>query len=57
MFDLPTGGFHRFGQAKFAYDGLILYLSQFILLPQLPLKTMLVLKEVKIDSKIIIPLC
>jgi hypothetical protein len=30
--------FHRFGPAKFAYGGSILGLSQFTLLPQLPLK-------------------
>ncbi len=30
--------FHEFGQAKFAYDGLILGCSQFTLLPQLSLK-------------------
>ena len=41
--------FHGFGQAKFAYGGLILGLSQFALLPQL----MLGLKVVKISSKII----
>ncbi len=29
--------FHGFGQGKFAYGGLILGLSQFTLLPQLPL--------------------
>jgi len=44
--------FHRFKQAKFAYSGSILGSSQFTLLPQLPLKTMLILKVVKIDSKI-----
>jgi len=44
--------FHGFGQAKFAYGGSILGLSQFTLLPQLPLKMMLILKEVKINSKI-----
>ncbi len=43
-----------FGQAKFAYGGLVLGSSQFALLPQLPLKTMLGIKVVKIDSKIII---
>jgi hypothetical protein len=47
-------GFHGFGQAIFAYGGTVLGLSQFTLLPQLPLKTMLDLKVVKIDSKIII---
>jgi len=44
--------FHGFGQAKFAYGGSILGSSQFTLLPQLPLKTMLSLKVVKIDWKI-----
>jgi len=41
-----------FGQAKFANGGSILGSSQFTLMPQLPLKTMLILKVVKIDSKI-----
>jgi len=44
--------FHGFGQAKFANGGSILSSSQFTLLSQLPLKTMLSLKVVKIDSKI-----
>jgi len=48
--------FHGFGQAKFAYGGLVLGSSQFSLLPQLPLKTMLDLKAVKIDSKLIMSL-
>jgi len=43
-----------FVQAKFAYGGWILGSSQFTLLPQLPLKTMLDFKVVKIDFKIII---
>ncbi len=43
---------HRIEQAKFAYGGLILGSSQFTLLRQLPLKTILSLKVVKIDSKI-----
>jgi len=47
------GAFHGFGQAKFAYGGSILGSSLYKLLPQLPLKTMLNLKLVKIDSKII----
>ncbi len=38
--------FHGFGQAKFASGGLILGSSQFTLLPQLPLKTMLSLSSV-----------
>jgi len=46
--------FHGFGQAKFAYGGSILGLSQFTLLPQLTLKMMLNLKVVKFDSKKII---
>jgi len=46
--------FHGFGQAKLAYGSSILDWSQFTLLPQLPLQTMLDLKVVKIDSKIII---
>jgi len=46
--------FHGFGQAKFADGGLILGLSQFAQLPQLPLKMMLDSKKIKIDSKIII---
>ncbi len=49
--------FHRFGQARFAHGGSILGLSQFTLLPQLPLKKMPSLKVVKIDSKISKLLC
>jgi hypothetical protein len=49
--------FNRFGQAKFPDGGLVLGLSQFSILPQLPLKTMLVLKMVKIISKISNSLC
>ncbi len=45
--------FHRFRQPKFAYGGSILSSSQFLLLPQLPQKTALTSKLVKIDSKII----
>ncbi len=45
--------FHGFGQAKFAYGCSILSSSQFT---QLPLKTMLNLKVVKINSKVIISL-
>jgi hypothetical protein len=48
--------FHRFWQAKFAYEGSILSSSQFLLLPQRPLKTMLAIKVVKIYFKIIISL-
>jgi len=43
--------FHGFGQAKFPNGGLVLGLSQFSALSQLPPKTLLDLKEVKIDSK------
>jgi hypothetical protein len=46
--------FHRFRQAKFDYGGLILSLSQFLLLPQLSQKVELTSKVVKVDSKIII---
>ena len=46
--------FYGFGQAKFANGGLILGSSRFTLLSQLPLKMMLGLKVVIIDSKIII---
>jgi hypothetical protein len=48
--------FDGFGQAKFAYGGSILGSSQYTLLLQLPLKTMLDLKVVKINSKISISL-
>jgi hypothetical protein len=48
--------FHGFGQAKYAYGGSILGLSQFTLLPQLPPKTLLDFKVEKIDLKIIISL-
>ncbi len=41
--------FNRFGKAKFPDGGLVLGSSQFSILPQLPLKTMLSLKMVKID--------
>jgi len=43
--------FHGFGQAKFVYSGSILDSSQFTILPQLPLKMMLNLKVLQIDSK------
>jgi len=49
--------FHGFGQAKFAYGGLILGSSQFTLLPKLPLRMMLSLKVVKFYSKISNLLC
>jgi len=41
--------FHRFGQAKFPNGGLVLGLSQFSILAQLPVKMMLGLKVVKIN--------
>jgi len=43
---------HRFGQAKFPDGGSAFGSSQFSILPQLPPKMMLGLKEVKIHSKI-----
>jgi len=43
--------FHRFEQAKFPDDSSVLGPSQFSILPQLPLKTMLGLKVVKTYSK------
>ena len=46
--------FHRFGQAKFAYGSQVSGSSQFRLLPQLPEKTKLALKVVKINKKVII---
>jgi hypothetical protein len=46
--------FYRFEQAKFAYGGSIISSSQFTILSKLPLKTVLDLKVVKIDSKIVI---
>jgi len=48
--------FLGFGQAKFACGGSVLGTSQFTILPELPLKMMLDLVVVKIDSKIIISL-
>jgi hypothetical protein len=41
--------FHGFGYAKFPEVSSVLGLSQFSILPQLPLKVMLDLKNVKID--------
>jgi len=51
--------FHGFGQAKFTDGGLFIRMgpSQFTHLPQLPLKTTLDLKKVKMGLKIIISLC
>jgi len=48
--------FHGFGQAKFAYGGSILGLSQLSLLSEMPLKMRLNLKGVRIDLKIIFSL-
>jgi hypothetical protein len=48
--------FHRFRQAKFDYGGLVLSLSQYLLLPQLPQKVELTSKVVKVDSKVIVSL-
>jgi hypothetical protein len=45
--------FHRFGQAKFPDGGLVLGLSQFSILPQLPPKIPLDSKVDKINLKII----
>jgi len=42
--------FHRFGQTKFPNGGSVLVSSQFSVLPQLPPKAMLSLKEIKSDS-------
>ena len=42
--------FDRFVQAKFAYGGPVLGLSQFSILPQLPQKMMLASKVVKFNS-------
>jgi len=44
-------------EAKFPDNGSVLGWSQFLILPQLPLKTMLNLKVVKLDSKIIFSIC
>ncbi len=53
---LCSRAFQRFGQAKIVYGGSILGSCQFTILPQLPLKTMLDLKVVKIQLKMIINL-
>ena len=49
--------FHRFGRAKIRNGGKALGSSPFLLLPQVPPKTMLASKVVKIDSKKVISLC
>jgi hypothetical protein len=46
--------FHRFREAKFAHGGSILSSSQFLLLPQQPLKTTITMTVVEINSKIIL---
>ncbi len=51
---IVTVCFIDFGQAESAYVGLILSLSQFLRLPQLPKKMKLPSKVVKIGLKIII---
>jgi hypothetical protein len=43
--------FHRARQAEFAYGGSILSSSQFLLLPQQPIKTTLAIKEGKNELK------
>jgi hypothetical protein len=48
--------FQGFNKAKSANGGLILSLSQFLILPQLPQKIKLASKAVKVGSKIIISL-
>jgi len=47
-------GSNGFGQAKFPDGGSVLGLSQFLQVPQLPPKILLISKVVKIDPKIII---
>jgi len=47
-------GFHGFEQAKISYGGLVLGLSQFLLLPQHSQEMMLASKVVKKDLKIIV---
>jgi len=47
---------HKFGQAKFAYGGLLFRLKPIYATAPTALKTMLNLKVVKIDFKIIINL-
>jgi len=57
LYTISYRAFHIFVQAKFPDGGLILGSSQFSVLPQLPPKTMLSFKEVKIDTKISNSLC
>jgi len=45
---------YQLNLANFAYGGLVLDLSHFFILPQMPQKIMLTLKVVKRDSKVII---
>jgi len=49
--------YHGFGHAKFPDSGSVLGLSLFSILPHLPLKMMVGLKVVKINSKISNSLC
>jgi len=53
---LKYRAFHGFGEAKFAYSGSSLGSTQFTLLRKLPLKMILNLKVVKIESRKIISL-
>jgi hypothetical protein len=48
----PTERFTDLGKLNFPISGMVLGTSQFLMLPQLPLKAMLGLKVVKINSKI-----
>jgi len=57
ILELRYRAFQRFGQAKFPDGSLFLDSSQFSVLPQLPPKTMLGFKKVKIDSKISSSIC
>ncbi len=50
--NLNYRAFHGFGQTNFPDGGLVISLSQFSILPQLPPKIMLDTKVVKIDPKI-----
>jgi len=51
-----TEYFMDLGQAKFPDGGLVLGLSQFSMLPQLPQKILFNSKVVKIDPKLIVSL-
>ncbi len=54
LMKLTAGRYTDLGALNFLMNGFILSSSQFTLLPLLPLKIMLDLKVIKIDSKIII---